>query len=57
MSIVEHDFLKAGPWIGGFSMSVEDVHVGFVVRWILRTMQVEKVPGFGKEDFPKVHEW
>ncbi|KAF2815955.1 uncharacterized protein BDZ99DRAFT_514579 [Mytilinidion resinicola] len=57
MSIVEHDFLKAGPWIGGFSMSVEDVHVGFAVRWILRTMQVEKVEGFGKEEFPKVHEW
>jgi len=38
-------------------MSVEDVHVGFVVRWILRTMQVEKVPGFGQADFPKVYEW
>jgi glutathione S-transferase len=57
LSTVENDFLLAGPWIGGFSLSVEDIHVGFVIRWILRTMQVEKVPGFGKAEFPKVHQW
>ncbi|OCK75600.1 hypothetical protein K432DRAFT_429307 [Lepidopterella palustris CBS 459.81] len=56
-TIVEKDFLSAGAWVGGVTMSLDDVHVGFVVRWILKRMQIEKVPGFGKDEFPKIYHW
>jgi len=55
MDVVETHFLHEGPFIGGEGLSLADVHVGWVIGGFLPFTGGE--PGFGKEDFPKVHEW
>jgi glutathione S-transferase len=58
LDIVENDFLSHGkPWIAGDRCGVADIHAIWMLKWNLQTCEVEKEPGFGPDDFPRVHRW
>jgi glutathione S-transferase len=56
LDIIENDFLAdASPFIGGSKPALADIHIIWVVRWILNDLGIAKVPGFGPKDaFPKI---
>jgi glutathione S-transferase len=57
INVVERQFLGHGKnFINGDQISLSDVHVGWVVRWLLTAIFKEE-PGFGKMDFPVTHAW
>jgi len=58
MATVEDEFLAGEhPWIAGEKIGLADVHVAFVIRWVLQSMGIAQEKGFGKEDFPRLWEW
>jgi hypothetical protein len=58
LDIVEHDFLSHGKqWIAGDKCGAADIHAGWMLKWALQTLEIEKEAGFGENDFPRVHEW
>lgn len=58
METVEHEFLKDGePWIAGKDCGLADIHAMWMIKWALKTLQLEKSPGLEKERFPKVYAW
>ncbi|KAJ9500577.1 hypothetical protein H2202_003793 [Exophiala xenobiotica] len=57
LDIVENDFLAQGPWIGGNKCGVADINASWMIKMVLQTLEVEKEPGFGAADLPKVHAW
>ncbi len=57
MDTVENNFLAGGAWIGGQKISLADVHVAWVIRWVLKSLAIEKEPGFGRDAFPKIYKW
>lgn len=58
MDIVEKDFLSHGKqFIAGDSPGAADIHAMWMIKWNLQTCNVQAEPGFGKEDFPRVHRW
>lgn len=57
LDMLENDCLVPGPWIGGSTCSVADVHAIWVVKWAFQTLDLGSESGFSKDDFPKVHSW
>ena len=57
MNIVEKEYLKNSPFIGGDKPSVADIHTSWMIKWALETLDVKSTPGFGPDKFPKVHNW
>jgi len=57
LDVVGNEFLGNSAWIGGDNISLADVHVSWVVRWLLEGVGLGKVEGFGEEDFPKIYKW
>ena len=56
LDVIEREFLGRGsPFINGEEISLSDVQVAWIVRWILDAFGVSKEPGFVKEDFLKVY--
>ncbi|KAF2759713.1 hypothetical protein EJ05DRAFT_474778 [Pseudovirgaria hyperparasitica] len=57
--IIESQFLAAsgGAFIGGNRISLADVHVGFVVKWLFGNLELSKEVGFGAAEFPLIHQW
>lgn len=54
--IIEQDFLNdAKPFIGGTTPALADIHVVWVARWILNDLGVSKIPGSGKNRYPKLY--
>lgn len=55
---VENEFLgQGGQWIGGQNVSLADVHVAWVFRWVVLVMELGKEPGFTEKEYPKFHKW
>jgi glutathione S-transferase len=55
---VENEFLGDGRrFVGGERLSVSDLHAMWMIKWALQTIGVDKEPGFGKEDWPRVYAW
>lgn len=55
LDIIEKDFLaNASPFIGGSKPALADIHLIWVVRWIMNDLGVGKVSGSGKDRFPKI---
>ena len=57
LDILENECLAPGPWIGGSSCSVADIHAIWIVKWAFQTLELGSEPGFSKEDFPKIYKW
>ncbi|CZT03154.1 uncharacterized protein RAG0_10017 [Rhynchosporium agropyri] len=56
--VIEREFLARGTtFIDGDNISLSDVQVAWVVRWILEAFGMNKEPGFEKKDFPKLYTW
>ena len=57
LEIIEKNFLQdhGGP-LGGPLLSLADIHLACIMRWVLEVLQVGKEPGFGKDDIPKIYQ-
>ena len=56
----EEGFLHAqkdGPFIGGSSHSLADIHAIWMVKWWIETIGLAESTGFGKEEFPRIWKW
>lgn len=55
LAIVERDFLKdANPFIGGAKPALADIHLIWVVSWMMSSLGLAEVPGCGKDKLPKI---
>jgi glutathione S-transferase len=58
LDIVENSFLGSGKGcIGGDSLSIGDIHVGAVVKWVLETLGVNQMPAFDNSEYPRIYQW
>ena len=58
LDIVENNFLGSGKgWIGGDSLSVGDIHVGAVIKWVLETLGLNQISAFDKSEYPRIYQW
>ncbi|KAH7025423.1 hypothetical protein B0J12DRAFT_585251, partial [Macrophomina phaseolina] len=58
LGTIEDEFLAHGEgFIGGGQPSIADVHIAPLARWGLVTLGIGEEPGFGENDFPRVHAW
>lgn len=58
LDVIEREFLgRVTTFFNGEEISLGDVQVAWVVRWILDAFGVSDEPGFRKEDFPNVYVW
>ncbi|KAF2085767.1 hypothetical protein K490DRAFT_67363 [Saccharata proteae CBS 121410] len=62
LTTISHDFLgpkrpTSGPFIHGPNLSLADIHVAWVTRWMLRDLGLGQEAGFTATDFPAVHRW
>ena len=62
LRMIEDDFLAdssdEAPFIAGSKCGVSDIHAVWIPKFALETLKYSaEEPGFGKEDFPKVHRW
>ncbi|KAH9826658.1 glutathione s-transferase like protein, partial [Teratosphaeria destructans] len=48
--------LNQTPFLAGKQLGVADLHVFFVVSWVLHNLGFNKEPGTGQDTFPRVHE-
>ncbi|KAJ8117030.1 hypothetical protein OPT61_g1674 [Boeremia exigua] len=57
--IIEHSFLgsSSGPFIGGETFGLADLHAGWAVGWALKAIGLGQEPGFSEEDFPRIYQW
>jgi glutathione S-transferase len=55
LDIIERCFLeKASPFIGGSKPALADIHLIWVVSWVMSSLGLAEVPGCGKDSFPKL---
>ncbi|KAF7189102.1 hypothetical protein HII31_09524 [Pseudocercospora fuligena] len=54
---VENDFLAEGPWIAGQECGLADIHAMWMLKWAMKTLDMEKQPGLGRDDWPKFYKW
>ena len=55
LDIIEKDFLAdASPFIGGSKPALADIHLIWVVVWIMSSLGVAEAPGSEKDRFPKI---
>lgn len=61
LDVVEKEMLgggEGGPWIGGHkTVGLADVNASWIIKWMLETLEIGKLPGWGKESFPRVYAW
>ncbi|KAF1988664.1 hypothetical protein K402DRAFT_462034 [Aulographum hederae CBS 113979] len=58
LDIVENQFLASEtPFIGGDKCSLADIHVAWIINWVMVTHKIGRKPGFGPEIFPRTHAW
>ena len=58
LDVVENEFLGDGrTFLGGEELGVRDLHAVWMIKWALQTIGVDKEPGFGREDWPRVYRW
>ena len=56
----EEGFLRAqeeGPFVGGSSCSLADIHAIWMVKWWIETIGLAESTGFGKKEFPRIWRW
>ena len=44
-------------FVNGEELTLADLHSMWMIKWALQTLGVDKEPGMGKEDFPRVWRW
>lgn len=55
LEIIERDFLaKASPFINGSKPALADIHLIWVVSWMMSSLGLAEVPGCGKDKLPKI---
>ena len=58
LDVVENEFLSDGRrFIGGEQLGVADLHAMWMIKWALQTIGVDKEEGFGRWEWPRVHQW
>jgi len=59
LNTVENEFLAAqsGTFINGEEISLADIHVAWVIRWVLTALGLGQEHGFAKNNFPRVYKW
>lgn len=59
LNTVENEFLtaKPGTFIDGDEISLADIHVAWVIRFVLIALGLGNEPGFSKGYYPRVYKW